>query len=85
MGLKPMFGMQIPLVWTIAPGQADFLSMFPNIMSRCLLWKTILSGVYFQNIRQWLEQLSIWSLRSVSVNLSRKSFVVGRVCSKQAQ
>lgn len=30
MGLKPMFGMQIPLVWTI----------------------TMLSGVYFHNVRR---------------------------------
>ncbi|CAE7627553.1 cdk7 [Symbiodinium sp. CCMP2456] len=52
MGLKPMFGMQIPLVWTCAPGRADLSSMLPDNMLHCLLGKALLSGVYFHNIRR---------------------------------
>ena len=42
MGLKPMFGMQIPLVWTCAPGRADLSSMLPDNMLHCLLGKALL-------------------------------------------
>ena len=85
MGLKPMFGMQIPLVWTCVPGQADLSSMLPDNMLRCLFGKALLSGVYFHNLRQCLEQVSFWSRCSGSVSLSCKSCLVGSVCSKQAR